>query len=262
MVRQAGRRSSRAATRVSCCPAISLLLRLASGRTDFGRHRQSIQSVIGWANQVIVRFNFRVKSGRRADRYLPRQISLRHQYRLTAGAGASTCPIGGTRSVGVEGAMSSVGIEGDFSVAGETRVIVPTGMLGAGVSRHQVRAGVAAGAHAIAADSGSTDSGPSYLARGVGKMNRELIKRDLEVLISEAHLAGIPLLIGSCGTSGTRLRCRLDSRYRRRGRARTGHHAAHRAALQRAVARRRSRRKCSRGQCAPCRRAASLSPRR
>ena len=36
------------------------------------------------------------------------------------------------------------------------------------------------GAQAIAGDSGSTDSGPSYLARGVSKINRESIKRDLE----------------------------------------------------------------------------------
>jgi hypothetical protein len=89
------------------------------------------------------------------------------------------------------------------SLPDETRVIVPTGMLGGGVRRDHIRYGVACGAHAIAADSGSTDSGPSYLARGVSKMNRESIKRDLEVLMDEAHKARIPILIGSCGTSGT-----------------------------------------------------------
>jgi hypothetical protein len=85
----------------------------------------------------------------------------------------------------------------------EVRVIVPTGMLGAGVLREHVQYGIQCGAHAIATDSGSTDSGPSYLARGVSKMNREGIKRDLEILMDEAHKAGIPLLIGTCGTSGT-----------------------------------------------------------
>jgi len=86
---------------------------------------------------------------------------------------------------------------------GDVIVLVPTGMLGAGVRREHIRYGIAAGAQAIAADSGSTDSGPSYLARGVSKMNRESIKRDLDILMDEAFRARIPLLIGTCGTSGT-----------------------------------------------------------
>lgn len=82
-------------------------------------------------------------------------------------------------------------------------VIVPVGMLGAGVKLEDLLAGVARGAKAIACDSGSTDSGPSYLARGVSKMNREAIKGDLLLLMRVAHEAAIPLLIGSCGTAGT-----------------------------------------------------------
>ncbi|MDH6262090.1 acyclic terpene utilization AtuA family protein [Bradyrhizobium sp. BR13661] len=82
-------------------------------------------------------------------------------------------------------------------------IIVPTGMLGGGVSRAQIQYGLRRGASAIAVDSGSTDSGPSYLARGVSKMNRESIRRDLQILMAEAHAAKIPLLVGSCGTSGT-----------------------------------------------------------
>jgi hypothetical protein len=89
------------------------------------------------------------------------------------------------------------------TASGGVAVLVPTGMLGAGVQRQHIRHGIAAGAHAIAADSGSTDSGPSYLARGVSKMNRESIKKDLEILMDEASRAKIPLLIGTCGTSGT-----------------------------------------------------------
>lgn len=86
---------------------------------------------------------------------------------------------------------------------GDVRVLVPTGMLGAGIQREHVRYGIAAGARAIAADSGSTDSGPSYLARGVSKMNRESIKRDLDILMDEAWRVKIPVLIGTCGTAGT-----------------------------------------------------------
>jgi Acyclic terpene utilisation family protein AtuA len=82
-------------------------------------------------------------------------------------------------------------------------VVVPTGAIGAGIKAAHVAAGIAAGARAIASDAGSTDSGPSYLARGVSKWNREAVKRDLEVLMVAGAQAGIPVLIGSCGTSGS-----------------------------------------------------------
>ena len=85
----------------------------------------------------------------------------------------------------------------------EIVIISPTGMLGAGVQTHHIRHGIERGAIAIAVDSGSTDSGPSYLARGVSKMNREAVKSDLLVLMKEAFEASIPLLGGTCATSGT-----------------------------------------------------------
>lgn len=88
-------------------------------------------------------------------------------------------------------------------LADEVTVLTPTGMLGGGISPRHLQYGVARGPHAIALDSGSTDSGPAYLAKAVSKMNREAIKRDLEVLIAAAWPARIPILIGSCGTSGT-----------------------------------------------------------
>jgi Acyclic terpene utilisation family protein AtuA len=87
-------------------------------------------------------------------------------------------------------------------IVGGVKVLVPSGMLGAGIDRELVRRGIERGAQVIAVDSGSTDSGPSYLARAVSKMNREAIKRDMEILMSLAHSAGIPILVGSCGTCG------------------------------------------------------------
>ena len=93
--------------------------------------------------------------------------------------------------------------QGVEPLADEVRVLTPTGMLGAGISPRHVEYGIARGAHAIALDSGSTDSGPAYLAKAVSKTNREAIKRDLEVLMAAAHQARIPILIGSCGTAGT-----------------------------------------------------------
>jgi hypothetical protein len=90
-----------------------------------------------------------------------------------------------------------------MTVHERTTILVPTGALGAGVSQAHVERGIALGANAIACDAGSTDSGPSYLARGVSKVSRESIRHDLAVLIPAGFRAGIPLVIGSCGTAGT-----------------------------------------------------------
>jgi Acyclic terpene utilisation family protein AtuA len=94
--------------------------------------------------------------------------------------------------------MSDTGTD----IAGGTKILVPTGMLGAGIRESDVQFGISRGAHAIALDSGSTDSGPSYLARAVSKMNKDAIRRDMEVLMAAANKAGIPILVGTCGTCG------------------------------------------------------------
>ncbi len=79
---------------------------------------------------------------------------------------------------------------------------MPAGVLGWGVSADELEAGLALKPHAIAIDAGSTDSGPAYLATGRTKYGRQSIKRDLSLLMDIRRRAGIPLLIGSCGTSG------------------------------------------------------------
>ena len=94
-------------------------------------------------------------------------------------------------------------IDRNLELADSVKILVPAGMLGAGVRSAHVEYGIARGAQAIAVDSGSTDSGPAYLARGISKMNRDSIKRDLLILMHAAFRARIPLLVGSCGTSGT-----------------------------------------------------------
>ncbi len=87
--------------------------------------------------------------------------------------------------------------------AGATKVLVPAGAMGSGMLLEHVRYGAKQGAHAIACDAGSTDSGPSYLACGVSKHVRESVKRDLHIMMQVANEARIPLLIGSCATAGT-----------------------------------------------------------
>src|ERR1700732_3097455 len=82
------------------------------------------------------------------------------------------------------------------------RVLGLAGVLGWGVSADEIAAGLVLLPHAIAVDAGSTDSGPAYLATGRSKYGRQSIKRDLALLMDARRRAGIPLLIGSCGTSG------------------------------------------------------------
>lgn len=84
----------------------------------------------------------------------------------------------------------------------DTLVVVPVGALGAGIDPEHVEAGLMQGAHAIALDAGSTDSGPSCLATGVSKYSREAVKSDLRVLMAARAKYGVPLLIGTCGTAG------------------------------------------------------------
>jgi hypothetical protein len=75
-------------------------------------------------------------------------------------------------------------------------------VLGWGVRADEIEAGLALAPHAIAVDAGSTDSGPAYLASGRSKYGRQSVKRDLSLLMDARRRAGIPLLVGSCGTSG------------------------------------------------------------
>jgi acyclic terpene utilization AtuA family protein len=82
-------------------------------------------------------------------------------------------------------------------------VLVPTGMLGGGFAEATIERGLALGADVIAVDGGSTDSGPSYLGSATCKSTAGAVERDLRSLLNAAARADIPLIIGSCGTSGT-----------------------------------------------------------
>jgi hypothetical protein len=76
-------------------------------------------------------------------------------------------------------------------------------MLGGGFPPETVTRGLALGADVIAVDGGSTDSGPYYLGSGTAKTAAAAVARDLRLLLRAAATAGIPLIVGSCGTSGT-----------------------------------------------------------
>ncbi len=83
-----------------------------------------------------------------------------------------------------------------------TRVLVPSGALGLGYDADALERGLAARPDIIAIDGGSTDSGPSYLGRGVSKYSRASTKVEWRGLIEARARAGVPLVIGTAGTCG------------------------------------------------------------
>lgn len=83
-----------------------------------------------------------------------------------------------------------------------TRVLIPTGALGLGYDRAALDRGVANRPDIIAVDGGSTDSGPSYLGRGVSKYSRASTKAEWRDLMRARATAGVPLVIGTAGTCG------------------------------------------------------------
>jgi hypothetical protein len=82
-------------------------------------------------------------------------------------------------------------------------ILVPTGMLGGGFSPDTITRGLSLGADVIAVDGGSTDSGPHYLGAAEAKTTESAVRRDLRLLLAAASSARIPLIVGTCGTSGT-----------------------------------------------------------
>ena len=84
-----------------------------------------------------------------------------------------------------------------------TRILVPSGALGLGYDQDALDKGVAMQPDLIAIDGGSTDSGPSYLGRGVSKYTRASTKAEWAGLIRARATAGCPLVIGTAGTCGT-----------------------------------------------------------
>lgn len=83
-----------------------------------------------------------------------------------------------------------------------TRVLVPSGALGLNYDKTALARGIAARPDIIAIDGGSTDSGPSYLGRGVSKYARTSTKIEWAGLMEARAEANCPLVIGTSGTCG------------------------------------------------------------
>ena len=83
------------------------------------------------------------------------------------------------------------------------KILIPSGALGLGYDATALARGIAAKPDLIAIDGGSTDSGPSYLGRGVSKYARASTKAEWEGLVLARAEAGCPLVIGTAGTCGS-----------------------------------------------------------
>ena len=75
-----------------------------------------------------------------------------------------------------------------MSQTDRVRILVPSGALGLGYDKVALERGIAAKPDLIAIDGGSTDSGPSYLGRGVSKYARSLRRPMRWSILSRALL--------------------------------------------------------------------------
>jgi hypothetical protein len=84
----------------------------------------------------------------------------------------------------------------------EIRFVAAIGAVGGGIDVESLDEAMAETPHFIAADAGTTDAGPYSLGSGKPAFAREMVKRDLAVMLRAGKRAGIPVLIGSAGTAG------------------------------------------------------------
>ncbi|MDO4798955.1 MAG: acyclic terpene utilization AtuA family protein [Bacillota bacterium] len=83
------------------------------------------------------------------------------------------------------------------------KIYIPAGALGLGIGWEDAVHAMEQNVDAIAVDAGSTDSGPFYLGKGTTKYARSAIKSDMRMILENGVRKNIPVIIGSCGTSGT-----------------------------------------------------------
>jgi len=83
-----------------------------------------------------------------------------------------------------------------------TRILVPSGVLGLGFDRDALARGAELNPDIICIDGGSTDSGPYSLGTATSKYSRAASLAEWKDLMELRQKLQVPLIIGSCGTSG------------------------------------------------------------
>ena len=87
----------------------------------------------------------------------------------------------------------------------EVKILAPCGILGYGFPERSFLKGMEKKPDAVVVDAGSTDAGPHKLGRGVSIVSDAACRRDLELIITQAAQADIPVVIGSAGGAGSRV---------------------------------------------------------
>lgn len=87
--------------------------------------------------------------------------------------------------------------------AGDEFVVLSHGMLGYGFPEASVESALRIGIDLIAVDAGSTDPGPYYLGSNAMFGDRDMVRRDLAMLLDAQQESGAKLFIGSAGGGGT-----------------------------------------------------------
>lgn len=82
-------------------------------------------------------------------------------------------------------------------------LLAPTGSLGYGFDADAFERAMTLKPAAIVVDAGSTDPGPHYLGSGEMLVPRIAVERELEQMLRHAMKNRIPLVVGSCGASGS-----------------------------------------------------------
>ena len=85
---------------------------------------------------------------------------------------------------------------------GPLRILSASGQLGFGIPKKSFERGIKSKPHVIAADMGSVDPGPTYLATDKIAAPEVLVRSDMRLVLHGAQQLGVPLLIGSAGTAG------------------------------------------------------------
>lgn len=85
------------------------------------------------------------------------------------------------------------------------KILAPCGILGYGFPEQSFINGMEKKPDAVVVDAGSTDAGPHKLGRGVAIVSDTAYRRDLELIITRASKADIPIVIGSAGGAGGRV---------------------------------------------------------
>lgn len=82
------------------------------------------------------------------------------------------------------------------------RVLSASGQLGFGIVQESLARGLLRRPHFIGCDMGSIDPGPYYLGSGQMAAPKDMVFRDLELVLLAARQLDVPLIIGSAGTAG------------------------------------------------------------